>query len=268
MEIKLTSGIASPRVILVLLAFCPNLKAQSIVVLRNVIMIDGTGSPAQPNRTVVIEGDHIQSIATGQADTPSGAKTVEMRGQTIMPLIINTHGHLGMVKGTSSGASNQTEDNFRHQLLRYQDYGIGAVLSMGTDGPEFAEVREASRTGKLPGADVYSAGNGFGTKDGAPPLAMGFTNILRPDTPDEARKEDAAQVPMKPDFYKLWLDDFYGQYPKLITPEIYEAIINEAHKHGLRVAAHLYHLKDARSLVADGVMFSRIVFATAKWMTR
>jgi imidazolonepropionase-like amidohydrolase/predicted DNA-binding protein with PD1-like motif len=253
MKIKLTSGIASPLVILVLLAFCPNLKAQSIVVLRNVNMIDGTGSPAQPNRTVVIEGDHIQSIATGQADTPSGAKTVEMRGQTIMPLIINTHGHLGMVKGTSSGASNQTEDNFRHQLLRYQDYGIGAVLSMGTDGPKFAEVREASRTGKLPGADVYSAGNGFGTKDGAPPLAMGFTNILRPDTPDEARKEVAAQVPMKPDFYKLWLDDFYGQYPKLITPEIYEAIIDEAHKHGLRVAAHLYHLKDARSLVADGV---------------
>jgi imidazolonepropionase-like amidohydrolase len=124
---------------------------------------------------------------------------------------------------------------------------------MGTDGPTFAEIREASRTGKLPGADVYSAGNGFGAKDGAPPAAMGFTNILRPGTPEEARKEVAAQAPMKPDFYKLWLDDFYGQYPKLITPEVYGAIIDEAHKHGLRVAAHLYHLKDARSLVADGV---------------
>jgi len=253
MKKKLTSGIVSPLVILVLVAFCPDLNAQSVVVLRNVNVIDGTGAPGQPNRTVVIEGDHIQSIATGQADTPSGAETVDMRGQTIMPLIINTHGHLGMVKGTSSGASNQTDDNFRHQLLGYQDYGIGAVLSMGTDGPKFAELREASRTGKLPGADVYSAGNGFGTKDGAPPLVMGFTNILRPDTPDKAREEVAAQAPMRPDFYKLWLDDFYGQYPKLITPEIYGAIIDEAHKHGLRVAAHLYHLKDARSLVADGV---------------
>lgn len=252
MKIKLTSGIASPLAVLVLLAFCPNLKAQSVVVLKNVNVIDGTGASARPNRTVVIEGDHIQSIATGQADM-SGAKTVDMHGQTIMPLIINTHGHLGMVKGTSSGASNQTEDNFRHQLLRYQDYGIGAVLSMGTDGPKFAEIREASRSGKLPGADIYSAGNGFGVKDGAPPTTMGFTNILRPDTPDEARKAVAAQAPMKPDFYKLWLDDFYGQYPKLISPEVYGAIIDEAHKHGLRVAAHLYHLKDARSLVADGV---------------
>jgi imidazolonepropionase-like amidohydrolase len=146
MNIKLTSGIASPVVILVLLAFCPDLNAQSVVVLRNVNVIDGTGSPAQPNRTVVIEGDHIQSIATGQADRPPNAAAVDMHGQTIMPLIINTHGHLGMVKGTSSGVSNQNEDNFRHQLLRYQDYGIGAVLSMGTDGPKFAEIREASRS--------------------------------------------------------------------------------------------------------------------------
>jgi len=252
-ETKVLSSIVGALTVLVMLAFSRTLNAEQVTVLKNVNVIDGTGSPAQPNRTVVIEGDHIQSIATGQADTPSRAKTVEMRGQTIMPLIINTHGHLGMVKGTSSGASNQTEDNFRHQLLRYQEYGIGAVLSMGTDGPKFAELREASRTGKVPGADVYSAGNGFGTKDGAPPLAMGFTNILRPDTPDEARKEVAAQAPMKPDFYKLWLDDFYGQYPKLISPAVYGAIIDEAHKHGLRVAAHLYHLKDAHSLVADGV---------------
>jgi imidazolonepropionase-like amidohydrolase len=239
--------------LLMALAFSHGVCGQQIAVLKNVNVIDGTGAPAQPNKTVVIEGDRIRSIATEQTDTPSGAKAVDMHGQTIMPLIINTHGHLGMVKGTSSGVSNQTEDNFRHQLLRYQDYGIGAVLSMGTDGPKFAEIREASRSGKWPGADVYSAGNGFGAKDGAPPLPMGFTNILRPDTADEARKEVAAQASLKPDFIKFWLDEFYGQYPKLITPEVYGGIIDEAHKHGLRVAAHLYHLKDARSLVADGV---------------
>ena len=252
METKLLYSIVGALAALAMLSFSTTLNAQQVTVLKNVNVIDGTGAPAQPNQTVVIEGDRIQSIATDQTDTPTGTKALDMHGQTIMPLIINTHGHLGMVKGTSSGVSNQTEDNFRHQLLRYQDYGIGAVLSMGTDGPKFAEIREASRTGKLPGADVYSAGNGFGAKDGAPPAAMGFTNILRPGTAGEARKAVAAQAPMRPDFYKLWLDDFYGQYPKLITPEVYGAIIDEAHKHGLRVAAHLYHLKDARSLVADG----------------
>src|SRR5262249_38584208 len=69
---------------------------------------------------------------------------------------------------------------------------------------------------------------------------------------DEARKDVAQQAPLKPDFIKIWVDDFWGQYPKM-PPEIYKTIIVEAHKEGLRVAAHLYHLDDARSLVAAGV---------------
>jgi len=237
---------------LVLLAFSGGLHAQQVTVPKNVNVIDGTGAAAKPNKTVVIEGDRIRSIGTGQADTPTDVKAIDMHGQTIMPLIINTHGHLGMVKGTSSAAANETEDNFRRQLLRYQDYGVGAVLSMGTDGQKFAEIREASRRGTWPGADVYSASIGMGAKDGVPPLSMGFTNVLRPETPDEARKDVAQQAPLKPDFIKLWVDDFWGQYPKL-APEIYQAIIDEAHKHRLRVAAHLYHLDDARTLVSDGV---------------
>jgi imidazolonepropionase-like amidohydrolase len=169
-----------------------------------------------------------------------------------MPLIINTHGHLGLVNGTSQSVANQTDANFRHQPLRYQEYGVGAVLSMGTDGQKFADIREASRRGTLPGADVYTAGIGFGAKDGVPPASMGFTDIFRPTSPDEARKQVDQQAPLKPDFIKIWIDDFWGQYPKM-PPEIYQAIIDEAHKNGLRVAAHLYHLDDARVLVADGV---------------
>ena len=233
---------------------CAGAFAQQQIVLTNVTVIDGTGSPAQRNRTVVIKGDRIQSIAAGHEHTPSSAKVIDLQGQTIMPLIINTHGHLGLTKGTTQSAANQTDDNFRHQLLRYQEYGVGAVLSMGTDGKRFAEIeiREDSRRGALPGADVYTAGIGFGLKNGVPPATMGFTQVFRPETPAEARTEVAQQVPQKPDFIKVWVDDFWGQYPTL-PPEIYGAIIDEAHKHGLRVAAHVYHLRDARLLVADGV---------------
>lgn len=231
---------------------CAGALAQQQTVLTNVTVIDGTGAPAKHNRTVVINGDQIQSIAAGHEHTPSSAKVIDLHGQTIMPLIINTHGHLGLTKDTTQSAANQTQDNFRHQLLRYQEYGVGAVLSMGTDGKRFAEIREESRSGTLPGADVYTAGIGFGAKDGVPPATMGFTDVFRPETPADARSEVAQQVPKKPDFIKVWVDDFWGQYPKL-SPEIYGAIIDEAHKHGLRVAAHVYHLQDARLLVADGV---------------
>src|SRR5208337_1890520 len=100
---------------------------------------------------------------------------------TIMPLIINTHGHLGLTKGTTQSAANQTDDNFRRQLLTYQEYGVGAVPSMG------------------------------------------FTQVFRPETPAEARSEVAQQVSQKPDFIKVWVDDFWGQYPKM-PPEIYGEI--------------------------------------------
>jgi hypothetical protein len=129
---------------------------------ENVNLIDGTGAPAKRNATLIIANDRIRSVSTGQAPVLSGVKVVDMHGLTIMPLIINTHGHLGLVKGASASASNQTDDNFRHQLLRYQEYGVGTVLSMGTDGQKFADIRKASRRGAFPGADVYSAGIGIG----------------------------------------------------------------------------------------------------------
>ncbi|HYZ84736.1 MAG TPA: amidohydrolase family protein [Bryobacteraceae bacterium] len=237
---------------LVILVLSGDLNAQQLIVLKNFDVIDGTGAAVQRNRTVTIAGDRIRSISSAQASTPPTATVVDMRGSTIMPLIINAHGHLGLVKGTTISVANQTDENIRHQLLRYQDYGVGAVLSMGTDGQRFAEIREASRRGLLPGADVFSAGIGMDEKDGVPPASMGFTSVLRPETPEEARRYVAQQAPRKPDFIKIWVDDFWGQFPKL-PRATYKAAIDEAHKHGLRVAAHLYHLDDARSLVADGV---------------
>jgi imidazolonepropionase-like amidohydrolase len=234
------------------LVMCAKASAQQSIVLTDATIIDGTGKPAHQNRTVVIRGDRIQEIGAGREHTPSSAKVIDLHGQTIMPLIINTHGHLGLTKGSTQSAANQSDDNIRQQLLRYQEYGVGAMLSMGTDGKRFAEIREQSRRGALPGADVYTAGMGFGAKNGVPPAAMGFTEVFRPETPAEARREVAQQAPQKPDFIKVWVDDFWGQYPKM-PAEIYAAIIDEAHKNGLRVAAHVYHLEDARLLVADGV---------------
>ncbi|HVH87544.1 MAG TPA: hypothetical protein VM912_12525, partial [Terriglobales bacterium] len=138
--------------VIALLGLSCDLNAQQVIILRNVDVIDGTGAPVQRQRTVTIAGDRIRSISSSQASTPSNAAIHDMHGLTIMPLIINTHGHLGLVKGTSQSTANQTDENLRHQLLRYREYGVGAVLSMGTDGQNFAQMREASRRGTLPGA--------------------------------------------------------------------------------------------------------------------
>jgi imidazolonepropionase-like amidohydrolase len=54
------------------------------------------------------------------------------------------------------------------------------------------------------------------------------------------------------DIVKIWVDKGHGTMPEM-TPEIYKAVIDEAHQKHVRVAAHEYSLEDAKQLVADGV---------------
>lgn len=225
---------------------------QPMTVLRNVAVLDGTGKSVQAKQDVTISGDKILSIKPAGSPLPKGVKTVDLAGKTIIPQLINTHGHLGLLKGTTMSSANYTEENIRRQLLRYEAYGVGAVLCLGTDHDEIFGLREASRRGTLPGAAIYTAGAGFGVKDALPPLSFGMDKVFRPVSEGEAREEVRQLLAKKPDALKIWVDDSYGQLPSM-KPEIYAAIIQEAHQGGVRVAAHVFHLEDARKLVGLGV---------------
>jgi imidazolonepropionase-like amidohydrolase len=69
---------------------------------------------------------------------------------------------------------------------------------------------------------------------------------------EEARKDVDELAGHRADIVKIWVDDVHGTVPKM-KPEIWKAVIDEAHKKHLRVAAHVYALSDAKELVADGV---------------
>lgn len=237
-------------------AFVPLLLAgwlhAQVTVLRNVTLIDGNGGAPRHNAALVIEGEKIRAVTNADVAVPRHAAVLDLAGKTIMPEIVNAHGHLGLLKGTKMSSANYTESNVERQLLQYQEYGVGAVMVMGTDRDSMYRWRDESHAGSLAGALVYSAGRGFGVEGGLPPLSMGTDAVYRPQTPDDARKDVDELAAHKPDLVKLWLDDFWGQYPKM-KPEIYAAVIDEAHKHHLRVAAHVYHLEDAQRLVDDGI---------------
>lgn len=221
-------------------------------VLQDVTVIDGTGQPAKGHQNVVVLKDRILAIMPTASKLPAGATVLNLSGKTLMPLLIDTHAHLGLLKGTTMASANYTAENIQQHQLRFQDYGVGAVLSMGTDHPEVFALRQASREKPLAGATIYTAGIGFGVVEGAPPISFGMDQVNRPQTPAEARETVRKLAPNKPDVLKIWVDDFMGKYPKM-QPEIYAAIIDEAHKNGIRVAAHLYYLADARQLVSDGL---------------
>jgi imidazolonepropionase-like amidohydrolase len=222
------------------------------IVLRNATVIDGNGGPPRTHASLIVDGGRIRAIADAAAKIPEKATVIDLTGKTIMPELINCHGHLGLLKGTKTASANYNRENVTRHLLQYQDYGVGAVQVMGTDNDEIYPWRAESYQGTLPGALIYTAGRGFGTPDGMPPAAMGIDSVYRPATPDEARKDVDELATHNPDLMKVWVDDFYHQYTKM-KPEIYQAIIEEAHRHHLRVAAHLFHEEDAQRLVDDGL---------------
>ena len=214
------------------------------VLLKNVTVIDGTGSAAQKGVSVLVKNGKIASIC--RANNVKDAKVIDLAGKTIMPLLTNVHGHLGMA------LNNHTHAQLLKELLRYESYGVGTVVSMGTDKEGIFSLRDSSRMGKIPGAYVYTAGYGFRAPLGTRPQETGMEKLYRPGTPEEAIQNVRELAKLKPDFVKMWVDDMGGSTPK-IKPEVYQAIIDEAHKNGIRVAAHLFYLEDAHRLLDMGV---------------
>ncbi|MCC6287248.1 MAG: amidohydrolase family protein [Chitinophagaceae bacterium] len=228
-----------------------NYAQQQPVLLKHTTLIDGNGGKAIEDIDVLIQGDKFSKI--GKALKAGNAVIKDMTGKTIMPVLISGHSHTGNIIGTQSSAVNYTRDNLLHHLKRYEQYGVGALLCMGTDRPLiFNGFRDSSVAGLLPGARMYSAGFGFGMPGNPPAAAFDINHVFTSGNDPEIAKQVAILAKLKPSFVKIWVDDFGGSNKKM-PQDIYTTIIKEAHKHGLRVASHVYYLEDAHKLIDAGV---------------
>jgi len=220
------------------------------VVLKGARLIDGTGRPPIENSVLVIEGKQIVAVGkAGAVSIPKDAVVQDVTGKTIMPALINLHGHLGLSNnGADSAAGHYTEENVAKQLNKYLSYGVATVASFGQDEDLIFSIRADQRAGKIGGARLFAAGRGFLEPGKANPTDHRY----RPQTTDEARADIRELAANHPDYVKMWVDDGLGRGTKM-KPEIYRAIIDEAHKNHVRVFAHEFYLADAKSLLAAGV---------------
>ena len=186
------------------------------------------------NGTLVVEGTKIaQAGPAAEVRVPEGATRVSLAGKTVMPMMIDTHVHLSTER-----------DALIRDLKQRAYYGVSAALSLGTDGYGLLDVRSQD----IPGAArFFSAGRGITMPE------PGRTTVpYWISSPAEGRRAVEELAAHKVDIVKIWVDTRDGKYKKL-TPEIYGAIIDEAHKRGLRVTAHLFDLEDAKGLLRAGV---------------
>ena len=185
-------------------------------------LIDGTGSVID-NAVMLVQDGRITAVGpSAEMKVPLDAIRVPLFGRTVIPGLINAHGHVN--------------DAVR-DLRVYAAYGVTTVLSLGGEQAPVCAAREGQAVPSLARTRVFLAGP-----------------VLAPATPEEARAQVAGLADQKVDFVKIRVDDNLGTTAKM-SPEVYRAVISEAHARNLRVAVHLFYLEDAKDLLDAGADF-------------
>ena len=197
-------------------------------------VIAGDGSVIPSAVFLVRDGQFSAVGPGGEVEVPDGAERVDLSGKTVMPAIVNAHLHL---------ASERDERIEQLQHMAY--YGAGAVVSLGT---ESGTVGLEMRGEVIPdAARAKTAGRGITMPEPGRSEAPHWI-----ETEEEGRAAVRELAEQQVDIVKIWVDDRGGQYEQL-SPELYGAIIDEAHQHGLMVTAHVFYLEDAKGLLRAGV---------------
>jgi len=209
-------------------------NAQSVTLFENGRVIVGDGKVIE-NASFLVQDDRITQVGPAAAiKAPAGAMRVNLAGKTVMPAIIDTHVH-----------TSTTREALITDLKQRAHFGVGAAMSLGLDPGDFAfKVRAES----IPGAArFFTAGRGITAPEpGRTDVPYWIT------TPEQARKAVQELAANKVDIVKIWVDDRDHKFTKL-SPALYSAAIDEAHKNKLRVTAHIFALEDAKGLLKAGI---------------
>ena len=221
-------------------------------------VIVGDGSVIDEG-ALLVRGDLIVRVGSaGEVPAPPGATVVDLTGRTVMPALVNTHAHLGWERYTSWGSGNFSRENLVDHLHRHAYYGVGTIISTGSDLEDIAlEVRQAQRVGEVGGAR-YLVSPGLGIPGGGPNPRFtndpGWWGLHGVTTPAGARDVVRAEAARGVRILKIWVDardEQRGARVKL-HPDIYAAILDEAHVRDIRVIAHATTLEDHKRLLEAG----------------
>ena len=228
-------------------------------------LITGDGSAIEDSAFIVTGNTFTRVGRRGQVQVPAGAMRVSLAAKTVMPAKVDLHGHIGYQHDWDGTMAKEyfTRENLIDHLQRLAYYGFSAIIGIGDlvdrsdlhgGRTHWGDVPLRVRDEIIPGAALFhTVGTGIawpGSGANGHPSRMDVPYPVT--TVEEAREAVRDNIRIKPDFIKIWVDDRGGRTKKL-TPELYLAIIDEAHKNNVPVAAHNVTLADAKILMRAGV---------------
>jgi len=228
-------------------------RSTRITLFEGARLIMGDGNAPIENSAFIVENDRFTSVGrNGELQGPRGAVRVDLTGKTVMPALVDVHSHFGFLnqKNGTMSKENFNAQNLLEHLERYAYHGFAAAISMGTD---FGDLPYRLREEVHPGAALFrTVGRGLAWPGSGPndPARNDVPYVVT--TVEQARQAVRDLASHRPDFVKIWVDDRNGTQKKL-TPELYGAAIDEAHKFNLRAIAHVYALEDAKGLLRAGI---------------
>ena len=205
----------------------------SSVALIGARLIDGTGRAPIEAATLVVRDGRVEAAGpTAAVTVPAGAIRVDLSGRTIVPGLINAHAHVN----ASDESTQPVRDQLLAQLRLYADYGVTTAFVLGSSQADLQDairLRDEQERSVLDRARIY----------------VSSPSVRDAKTPEEARQRANRDADLKVDAVKMHINGNAAD----MTPEVYGALIDQAHKRGLRAAAHLYYTNDAWGLLKAGI---------------
>jgi imidazolonepropionase-like amidohydrolase len=228
----------------------------SVTVFEGARLIRGDGNEPIDDSMFIVEGGRFGQIGRrGDFRLPDGATRVDLTGKTVIPALIDGHSHVGYMKNLTSGPQNYTRENILDHMYRFAYFGVAASQAMGTDFGELPfQLRDELMAGKYPDAARFiTAGRGL-----SPLVEISPSNMRHAAyavTTEEGARAGVQELARRNvRLVKTWVDDRGGTLKDgKLTPVLYRAVIDEAHKHNVRVAVHATGLQDAKDLLKSGI---------------
>lgn len=228
--------------------------ADSMLLIRNVTLIDGTGAQPIEHASVLIVGERIREVSPSEIKAPRGAAVIDGKGKYLMPGLINSHIHLA---GGRAGPGNQKmvmNIELGTRVLHGALYaGVTSLYDSGNHDDYIFKMRDEERANRILGPRLFTTGRLLTPAKGYQ-CCSGALQVL--DYEGTVSKLDAL-LARKPDMVKFTregrgMGDEAGNLA-LIPLDVMSGLINHVHEAGIRTAVHISDERGARESIAAGI---------------